>query len=103
MQVFDVDALRPPLRVRPLREGDRVAIGGGGMKKVVDLMAERGIPRSLRGGQPVIEDSSGILWAPGIRRADRAMVGTGTDRIWVVRWIGKLPVDAALMGGETRR
>jgi tRNA(Ile)-lysidine synthase len=103
MQVFDADDLNPPFRVRPPRDGDRVAIEGGGTKKVSDLLAERGVPRSVRDRQPVIEDASGILWVPGIRRADRALVDAHTDRLWVVRWIGRLPVEAALVGGETRR
>ena len=90
------------MRIRAPRSGDRIAIGGG-TKKLGDLLAERGIPRSLRAQQPVIEDTLGILWIPGVRRADRALVGAATDRIWTVRWIGRLPVDAALMGGETRR
>lgn len=102
-QVFDADALRPPFRMRSPRNGDRVAIGGDGTKKLADLLAERGVPRSIRGRQPVIEDASGILWVPGIRRADRALVDASTERLWVVRWIGRLPVETALVGGETRR
>lgn len=103
MQLFDVDAVHPPFIVRSPVEGDRIEVAEEGTKKVADLLSERGVPKSFRADQPVIADSEGILWIPGIRRTHRAMVDEDADRVWVVRWIGKLPVDAALMGGETRR
>ena len=103
LQVFDASALRHPIRLRPPVDGDRVAIeDGAGSRKVSDLLSERGVPRALRGRQPILEDEAGILWVPGIRRAARGLVGARTEKIWIVRWLGHLPSDRALMGGESR-
>jgi len=104
MQAFDADSIHPPARIRLPRKGDRIRIAAdSGSRKLVDLLSERAIPRSVRSGQPVLEDREGILWLPGIRRADRARIGPNTKRIWVVRWSGPLPAEAALTGGETKR
>jgi len=103
MQVFDADAVRLPAQIRLPQEGDRLITGeAAGSHNLADLLSERGIPRSLRSRQPVIEDTEGILWVPGIRRAPRARIADGTKRIWIVRWVGGLPVDQAVMGGGTR-
>jgi tRNA(Ile)-lysidine synthase len=78
---FDLDALRPPLKVRGARPGDRLApFGMEGHKKVFDLLMESRVPRGARPRVPVIEDAEGILWVVGVRRSDRAPLKEGTRR-----------------------
>jgi tRNA(Ile)-lysidine synthase len=102
-QVFDADALRPPLRWREARPGDRLRRPDpAGSRSVAELLTEIGVPRSLRGRQPVLEDANGVLWVPGVRRADRAQVGEMTRRLWIVRYRGALPSDARRRGGTSR-
>jgi tRNA(Ile)-lysidine synthase len=103
LQVFDMGEVRFPVTLRAPRVGDRLRMEDGqGSRKLSDLLSERGVPRPLRAGQPVLEDAEGILWVPGIRRAARAFVGAGSSGVWVVRWFGRLPSEAALKGGATR-
>jgi len=103
MQVFDAANVSPPVRIRFPFAGDRISLEeSSGRRKISDLLSERGVPRSLRGMQPVIEDARGILWVPGIRRAGVARVGPKTETIWIARWFGPLPVDRALSGGASR-
>ncbi len=103
VQVFDASEVRFPVALRSPKGGDRMAMEDGqGSRRLSDLLSERGVPRSLRADQPVLEDAAGILWAPGIRRAARAMVGEGTRRFWIVRWFGRLPSERGLKGGTSR-
>jgi len=103
MQAFDAASVSPPVRIRFPFAGDRISLEeSSGRRKISDLLSERGVPRSLRGMQPVIEDARGILWVPGIRRAGVARVGPKTETIWIARWFGPLPVDRALSGGAPR-
>jgi tRNA(Ile)-lysidine synthase len=103
IQVFDASSLSPPVRIRLPRAGDRIALEDvPGRKHLSDLLSEKGIARSRRLGQPVLEDDRGILWAPGIRRAGVAHVGPETTKIWIARWFGPLPADHGLHGGSSR-
>lgn len=104
VQVFDAGLLCPPFWVRRARPGDFIELEeSAGSRKLSDLLSERMVPRSLRAEQPVLEDAGGILWAPGIRRAGRALVHMRTERIWIVRWSGELPADHAAHGGSSRQ
>jgi tRNA(Ile)-lysidine synthetase-like protein len=96
--------VRPPFRFRCPHPGDLLQMeDSAGSRKLSDLLSERMVPRALRGEQPVLEDAEGILWAPGIRRAGRALVNMRTERIWIVRWSGDLPADKAAHGGRSRK
>jgi tRNA(Ile)-lysidine synthase len=102
--VFDAELGRPPIRVRTARPGDLLCLeDSAGSRKLSDLLSERMVSRALRAEQPVLEDGTGILWAPGIRRANRALVNVKTERIWIVRWSGALPADHAAQGGSSRK
>jgi len=64
-----------PVRVRARREGDRlVPFGMKGTKKLSDIMIDAKVPLRDRGSIPVFEDSSGIIWVPGLVTAERTRV-----------------------------
>lgn len=81
--LFDAEQLCWPLRVRYRRDGDRMRILGlNGSKKVQDMFVDAKIAPSLRGTVPIVTDANGqILWVPGVRRSDAALVGPSTDRV----------------------
>ncbi|MBM3150403.1 MAG: tRNA lysidine(34) synthetase TilS, partial [Chloroflexi bacterium] len=74
--------LRPPLVLRPRREGDRFRpFGLEGTKTVKELLIDEKVAFSFRPLVPILCDADGILWVVGLRRADRAPV---TDRTGTV-------------------
>ncbi len=85
--VFDADALSAPLRIRPLRQGDRIRpFGMDGGKKVKEILIDRKVPRDERWGRPVVCDEKGtILWIPGVVRSATAPVMPETCRTVVLR------------------
>jgi tRNA(Ile)-lysidine synthase len=75
VESFDPGALRFPLRVRSREAGDRIRLPSGS-KKVKKLMLEARIPRSERGGVPLVVDAHGdVLWIPGVARAEVGEAG----------------------------
>jgi tRNA(Ile)-lysidine synthase len=81
--VFDADLIAFPLRIRNRRSGDRIRVLGlNGSKKVKDIFIDDKIPPSRRNIQPHLVDANGrILWIPGLRRSDYAMVTGQTKRL----------------------
>jgi tRNA(Ile)-lysidine synthase len=79
---MDYDAMRPPLTLRSMRPGDRVApLGLGGTKKLQDYFVDRRIPRSLRGQVPLLADARSILWIVGGQISEGVRVTGGTQRV----------------------
>jgi tRNA(Ile)-lysidine synthase len=70
-EFFDASALRQPLSVRALREGDRIRpFGLAARKRVKEILIDRKVPRGERWGRPVVCDADGeILWIPGVVRS----------------------------------
>lgn len=68
---FAPAVLKQGLRLRPLRNGDRMRpFGfGPGSKLLHDLLAEAGVPAWQRAGWPVLECADQVLGLPGLRRA----------------------------------
>ena len=64
-QVFDADIIRAPLFVRTRRDGDRLALLGGGKRKLSDILIDKKVPRALRDSVPLIVMGEEILWAVG--------------------------------------
>jgi tRNA(Ile)-lysidine synthase len=73
-EFFDASALRQPLSVRALREGDRIRpFGLAAGKRVKEILIDRKVPRDERWGRPVVCDANGeILWIPGVVRSAHA-------------------------------
>ncbi len=92
--------LHGPLRLRPWRPGDRIALPGlGGRKKVSDLLRERRVGVGRRPGVLVVEDDEGLLWVVGIARAERTLGLPTTRRIVTIAVAPDLP---GAEGGKDR-
>jgi tRNA(Ile)-lysidine synthase len=80
---FDGDQIRYPLRFRPRKAGDRIRpFGLNGTKKVKDMYVDEKLPPAHRLRLPVLADGEGtILWIPGVRRSDHALVNEMTARV----------------------
>lgn len=80
---FDAEGLEWPIRVRPLRAGDRIRpFGMNGGKKIKEILIDRKIPRAERWGRPAVCDARGrILWIPGVVRSAWAAVPAGARAV----------------------
>jgi tRNA(Ile)-lysidine synthetase-like protein len=58
-----------PLAVRSPEPGDRIAMRGGGRKRIGRLLAEAGVPLHLRAEVPVVVAGERVVWVAG-HRAD---------------------------------
>ncbi|MFC4600592.1 tRNA lysidine(34) synthetase TilS [Cohnella hongkongensis] len=73
---FDADEVRYPLLIRSRMTGDTMRpYGLNGTKKVQDMFVDAKVPRSKRDRLPLLADADGrLLWIPGLRRSDHALV-----------------------------
>jgi tRNA(Ile)-lysidine synthase len=79
---FDLDRIALPLSVRNRRAGDRLTpYKSRDSKKLKELFIDDKISRRLRDSIPIVVDNKGILWVPGGRRSNRALVTKQTERI----------------------
>jgi tRNA(Ile)-lysidine synthase len=85
--VFDGEQLQFPLHLRSRLPGDRIRIIGlNGSKKVKDIFIDDKIPLSRRESLPLLADSAQrVLWIPGVRRSDHAVVTPETKRLLHVK------------------
>src|SRR5690606_15203843 len=74
------DALRPPLRLRSRRPGDRFhPFAMTGTRKLQDFFVDEKVDREIRDHIPLLVDEEGIVCVIGYRIAERARV-TGETR-----------------------
>lgn len=75
------------LCLRRRRPRDRLCpIGmGGRAKEVRALFIDEKVPLRWRQAYPLVADSAGVLWVPGLRLDERAAVTPSTRRVLVVR------------------
>jgi len=79
---FDLEKLIPPLVLRNIEPGDRLApFGMKGSKKIQDLLVDLKVPRSERKKLAVLCDARHILWLVGVRRSRVAPVTKSTRLI----------------------
>jgi tRNA(Ile)-lysidine synthase len=85
--VFDGERLEFPLHLRSRLPGDRIRVLGlNGSKKVKDIFIDDKIPLSRRNHLPLLADSAQrVLWIPGVRRSDLAVVTPETKRLLHVK------------------
>lgn len=86
--VFDLSKIDTPLNVRTRRDGDRMTCYGmKGTKKIKKLFIEEKVPLKLRDQYPIIISSEGqILWIPGVKRSDHALVDIRTNSFLYMLW-----------------
>jgi tRNA(Ile)-lysidine synthase len=80
--VLDADSLDRSLTVRAWEQGDRMRpLGLNGSKSLQDLFTDRRVPRSLRGGLPLVVDGTGrIVWVAGVAVSDEFKITPETRR-----------------------
>ena len=99
--LVDLDAVVPPLYVRPRRPGDRISpLGLGGSKKLQDLLTDAKVPRAERSRVAVVEDAVGILWVVGHALDERVRLRDGTVRALSLAAATSEPCAGGSPGGE---
>ncbi|UHA75314.1 tRNA lysidine(34) synthetase TilS [Paenibacillus sp. 481] len=80
---LDADHIRWPLTIRTRQPGDRMRVKGlNGSKKVQDMFVDAKIAPSMRNVVPILTDTDGhIVWVPGVRRSEIALVQPSTRHI----------------------
>jgi tRNA(Ile)-lysidine synthase len=79
---MDYDCIDPPLILRSMKPGDRMAfMGMGGVKKLKKYFIDRKIPRALRSRIPLLVDSKSVIWIAGERISERVRVTRQTKRV----------------------
>jgi tRNA(Ile)-lysidine synthase len=68
--------------VRGRRPGDRVALRGGGHKKLQDVYVDAKVPRRERESAPVIALGAEVLWTPLAPQAMASAAGGAPHRVW---------------------
>lgn len=82
---LDVQSLHLPLMVRNRRPGDKIKLAGlSGHSKVKDLFINHKLPRPARAWWPLVADQKGLLWIPGLAKADRTRLTSRTKEIYTV-------------------
>jgi tRNA(Ile)-lysidine synthase len=85
--VFDGDLLCKPVSVRKRLPGDVMScFGMKGRKKLKSLFIERKIPQEQRDFYPVFIVEEQILWIPGVRRSNLAIITPATKRYLYFLW-----------------
>ena len=75
---FKSTEIRGKLMVTPPKAGDRIRLAGRGCtKKLSDLFAETGVPRSERGSIAVLRDDAGVAAVFGFGMAERLSAKPG--------------------------
>jgi tRNA(Ile)-lysidine synthase len=73
-----------PLTVRTWAPGEKVRpLGGTGRQLLVRCFQEARVPRSSRGSWPIVSGNEGILWVPGVCRADARIPFGGMEALRV--------------------
>lgn len=79
---FDLDQINLPLTIRNFKPGDKMSLFGmSGHKKLHDIFIDEKIPNEKRGIIPILCDASQILWVPGIKRSNAAIVGENSNSV----------------------
>jgi tRNA(Ile)-lysidine synthase len=85
--VFDGDLLCEPVFVRRRHPGDVMrCLGMKGRKKLKNLFIEMKIPKEQRNFYPVFIVEEQILWIPGVRRSNLAIITSFTKRYLYFLW-----------------
>ena len=82
-EVFDADTVPASVLVRAGEPGDSLTIAGG-KKLLSDVLGEARVSPARRSTWPVVAGVDGVIWVPGVRRANAGWVRMATRRyLWV--------------------
>lgn len=82
---FDANEVKPPLTLRPWREGDKIIPFGHNKEiKIKKVFTEKKVPRDLRKGWPLLCMGESVLWIVGLMRSAVAPVTGGTKEIIIM-------------------
>jgi tRNA(Ile)-lysidine synthase len=85
--VFDGDLLCGPVSVRKRQPGDvMTCFGMTGKKKVKNVLIEAKVPKDQRDFYPIVVMKEQILWIPGVRRSNLAIITPSTKRYLYFLW-----------------
>lgn len=82
-EVFDLDKISLPLKVRTRKDGDTLLTKSGRVK-LKKVFQEKKVPYLMRKAPILLCDRRGILWVIGIKRAYRGFVDKDTKKMLVV-------------------
>lgn len=79
---FDYDKIQGKLCIRNRVDGDRIVVNRAGTwRKLKKEFIDRKIPADMRDNVLIISDDSGVLWAVGVRRSERALIDDETRNV----------------------
>ncbi len=87
LEFIDYNKVKPPLKLRNRRSGDRFyPLKMKGLKKVKDFFIDNKIPKSHRDLIPILVDSEDqIIWIMGMRLDDRVKINSDTKKMLCVK------------------
>jgi tRNA(Ile)-lysidine synthase len=87
LEFIDYNKVKPPLKLRNRRSGDRFyPLKMKGLKKVKDFFIDNKIPKSHRDLIPILVDSEDkIIWIVGMRLDDRVKINSDTKKVLYVK------------------
>jgi len=72
------------MSIRGWSPGEKVKpLGGSGHRLIVRCFQDARVPRSRRGGWPVVAQREAVLWVPGVCRSDAMIPPPGTEALRV--------------------
>lgn len=81
---FDADSFLKggPYHIRPMASGDRmVPFGMKGRKKLKEIFIDNKVELQARRALPLLCCADEVIWAPGVRRSGRHLVGPKTKKV----------------------
>ena len=87
LEFIDYNKVKPPLKLRNRRSGDKFyPLKMGGLKKAKDFFIDNKIPKSHRDLIPILVDNEDqIIWIMGMRLDDRVKINSDTKKVLCVK------------------
>ena len=87
LEFIDYNKVKPPLKLRNRRIGDKFyPLKMKGLKKVKDFFIDNKIPKAYRGLIPILVDSEDqIIWIMGMRLDDRVKINSDTKKVLCIK------------------
>ena len=81
-KAFDYDKIQGKPCIRKRMSGDRIVINrAGNQRKLKKEFIDRKVPENMRDDVLLICDETGVLWAAGVRRSERALIDDDTQNV----------------------